>query len=67
MIKYYIKKGKNMITDIVFGVCFVAFLLFLLGVIYIGVRYDSGSKYYECNRDPFYWASTITFPREDKK
>ena len=56
-----------MITDIIFAICFVAFLLFLLGIIYIGVKYDSGSKYYGYKRDPFYWTSTITFPREDKK
>lgn len=60
-----------MIADIVGGICFIAFLVFMGAICYIGVKYGNGNdRYYGYTRkpkDPFYWASTITYPRENDK
>lgn len=59
-----------MISDIVFGICFIAFLLFLFGICWISIKYPSGNKYYGYSRkpkDPYYWTSTIVYPREGNK
>ena len=60
-----------MIADIVGGICFIAFLVFMGAICYIGVKYsDSNDRYYGYTRkpkDPFYWTSTITYPRENDK
>ena len=47
-----------MIADIVGGICFIAFLVFMGAICYIGVKYgNSNDKYYGYSRklkDPFY-------------
>ena len=60
-----------MIADIIGGICFIAFLIFMGAICYIGRKYsDSNDRYYGYTRrtkDPFYWTSTITYPRENDK
>lgn len=60
-----------MIVDIISGICFIAFLLFMLGICWAVITYvDSSNKYcdYSCKpKDSFYWTSTITYPRENDK
>lgn len=60
-----------MIADIVGGICFIAFLVFMGAICYIGVKYgNSNDKYYGYSRklkDPFYYTSTITYPRDNDK
>ena len=60
-----------MIADIIGGICFIAFLVFIGTICYIGMKYsNSDDRYYGYTRkpkDPFYWTSTITYPRENEK
>lgn len=56
-----------MISDIIFGICFIAFLLFMLGIYWISVKYPKQNKYDGYARkpkDPYYWTSTITYPKD---
>ena len=60
-----------MIADIIGGICFIAFLVFIGAICCIGMKYEnSNDRYYGYTRkpkDPFYWISTITYPRENDK
>lgn len=60
-----------MIADIVGGIYFIAFLVSMGAICYIGVKYgNSNDKYYgySCKpKDPFYYTSTITYPRDNDK
>ena len=60
-----------MIADIIGGICFIAFLVFMGAICYIGVKYgDSNVRYYGYThkpKDPFYYTSTITYPRDNDK
>ena len=60
-----------MIADIIGGICFIAFLIFMGSICYISMKYsDSNDRYYGYTRkpkDPFYYTSTITYPRENDK
>jgi hypothetical protein len=60
-----------MIADIIGGICFIAFLVLMGAICYIGMKYgDSNVRYYGYTRepkDPFYWTSTLTYPRENDK
>ena len=60
-----------MIENIIGGICFIAFLLFMFCIYWIALKYeDNNKKYYGYTRkpkDPFYWTSTITYPRENDK
>ena len=60
-----------MIADIISGICFIAFLVFMGAICYIGIKYsDSNDRYYGYTRkpkDPFYYTSTITYPRDNDK
>ena len=60
-----------MIADIIGGICFIAFLVFMGAICYIGIKYsDSSDRYYGYSRrpkDPFYYTSTITCPRDNDK
>ena len=61
-----------MIGEIVFGVCFIAFLLFMFGICWLAVHYpkENDSKYYGYLRkpkDPFYYTSTLVYPKENDK
>ena len=60
-----------MIADIIGEICFIAFLIFMGAICYISMKYsDSNDRYYGYTRkpkDPFYYTSTITFPRDNDK
>lgn len=60
-----------MIADIISGICFIAFLVFMGLICYISMKYEnSNNKYYGYTRkpkDPFYYTSTITYPRDNDK
>ena len=60
-----------MIADIIGGICFIAFLIFMGAICYSSMKYsDSNDKYYGYTRkpkDPFYYTSTITYPRDNDK
>lgn len=60
-----------MIADIIGGICFIAFLVFMGAICYIGVKYgNSNDKYYGYTRkpkDPFYYTSTLTYPGDNDK
>ena len=60
-----------MVADIIGGICFIAFLIFMGAICYIGMKYgDSNERYYGYIRkpkDPYYWTSTITYPRKSDK
>lgn len=57
-----------MIADILGGICFIAFLVFMGAICYIGMKYgDSNVRYYGYTRrpkDPYYWTSTIIYPKD---
>lgn len=57
-----------MIADIIGGICFIAFLVFMGAICYIGMKYDdSNVRYYGYSRklkDPYYWTSTIVYPKD---
>ena len=60
-----------MIADIIGEICFIAFLIFMGAICFISMKYsDSNDRYYGYTRkpkDPFYYTSTITFPRDNDK
>lgn len=59
-----------MIADIIGGICFIAFLIFMGAICYIGMKYSDNDRYYGYTRkpkDPFYYTSTITYPRDSDK
>lgn len=60
-----------MIADIIGGICFIVFLVFMFGICWISLKYgDSNERYYgyiRKSKDPYYWTSTITYPRENDK
>lgn len=55
-----------MIGNIICGICLISFVLMLVAINYIGRRYDDDFNMRK-TRDPFYWTSTVTFPREEDK
>lgn len=59
-----------MISDIILGVCFIAFLIFMFGICWLSAKYPKQNKYDGYTRvpkDPYYWTSTIVYPGEDNK
>lgn len=60
-----------MIADIIGGICFIAFLVFMGAICYISLKYEeNNNKYYGYTRkpkDPFYYTSTIIYPRDNDK